>query len=146
MGKRTRHSMATSLTAISCNCGKMRGAVGLSLAGKSLRNTIEWVCSYCLKPTEGWLNITISRCENCLDEFSAPWEEICSKCFNIEHSDIELVEGRVVRTPHREAPTYKGWAWAREEHVTRERERRERQIREHGSVGETKTQDEVISA
>lgn len=69
----------------------------------------------------------IKRCEDCLDEFSGPWSDVCKKCYDIANSDIKLVEGRVVRTPYENVSPYRGWPWAAQS----ERERRADVHRRH---------------
>lgn len=70
-----------------------------------------WVCGKCFLPYLPMYEEHVKRCSDCLDEFSSPWSDICKKCYRLANSEIELVEGRVVVTPHEDVPPYRGWVW-----------------------------------
>ena len=125
MRKRTIRSTATSSMDI-CDCKNRRGATGL-IDSPKVRGQVIWVCAECFLPSRPIYEKHIKRCEDCLDEFSNPWSEVCKKCYSISNSDIELIEGRVVRTPHEGVEPYEGW----QQGACRERERRSRVERRH---------------
>lgn len=117
MKKRTIRSTATRSKDI-CKCKGSRGATGL--IDTPVGDQIIWVCAECFFPMLAIYEKHIKRCEDCLDEFSGPWDNVCQKCYNISNSDIEFVDGRIVRTPYEGVAPYRGWVWAAE----KERERR----------------------
>lgn len=119
MTKQKRTSTVTSSTGTKCKCVSRRGAVGLYYAPVDKFGKDVWVCSDCKLPMTPGLESYISRCEDCLDEFSSPWESVCKKCYRIRNSDVKLDQGRVVTVPHEGAPPYRGWAWGRSEDARR---------------------------
>lgn len=147
MTKQKRRSTVTSLKAISCRCLRPRGATELDLCPVGIKYKRKlWVCAECLKPFKMYAEAFVTRCENCLDEFSSPWHDICEKCHTIEYSDIKLVEGRVVRAPLPDAPVYLSWATAR---ALQRKEREQKRLRwdqARRERAEKKSGPEVISA
>jgi len=108
-----------------CKCEGRRGASGLYYCPR-VKNDVVWVCSDCLMPLIPSFNKYLKKCEDCLDDFSAPWENLCKKCFKLTHSDVKLVDGRVIAVPLPDTPIYRGWAWAAPHERAERQERTEK--------------------
>lgn len=116
MTKQKARSTATSSTVI-CSCKSRRGATGLDLAPVGKDKRTPWACGECLKPIKtGTYLRYLTRCDDCLDEFSSPYEDICYKCYKIQYSDISMEGGRIHAVLRPDRPPYKGWAWAAKRH------------------------------
>lgn len=90
-----------------------------------------WVCSSCLLPRRPLYERYIKRCEECLDEFSSPLENICGKCHRLQYADITIEKGRIEWTFPDDYPAYQGWAWL----VTQERSGVQRMLDWHRQQG-----------